>query len=139
VRAASGFLFLTEDVVRVVIFAAAQLASLAWYVLGHDSAHEVVGFTVDGAYLVTPTKHGLPVVPFGDLEKFFESWNTAIIAPVGLHSIKGLSTRKAKEAKARGCASISYVSSRAMTWPDLVLGEGSMIWTPPIISGGGGP
>jgi hypothetical protein len=67
---------------NVVIFGASSLASLTWYVLTHDSPHDVVGFTVDPPYLVAPTKHQLPVVPFDKLETVFSPRETAFIAPV---------------------------------------------------------
>ena len=38
---------------RVVMFGLGQLSSLAWYCLTHDSPHEIVAFTVDGAYRAT--------------------------------------------------------------------------------------
>ena len=113
---------------KVVIFGAAQLAGLAWYVLTRDSSHEVVAFTVNRPYLAATTMHGLPVVPFEELERFFAPGETAIIAPLGFPVIKGVLTQRLREARKRGYSIISYVSSRAYTWPDLVLGEGCMIF-----------
>jgi sugar O-acyltransferase (sialic acid O-acetyltransferase NeuD family) len=114
--------------VKVLIFGASRLAGLAWYVLTHDSPHEVVGFTVDGAYLTTPTKNGLPVVAFENLESVFVPGETAFIAPVGFSVMKGLAAARTQEARARGYPPITYISSRALTWPDLVIGEGCMIF-----------
>lgn len=113
---------------NVAIFGSSDLASLAWYVLTHDSPHSVVGFTVDAAYRVENSKHGLPVVAFEELEKFFSPHETGLIAPLGLQVTKGLLAMKLQAARARGYGVISYISSRATTWPDLVVGEGSMIF-----------
>ena len=71
---------------KVVIFGTQMLASYSWYVLTHDSPHEVVGFTVDGAYLAENTLHGLPVIAFEQVEKHFPPELVAMIAPLGSQS-----------------------------------------------------
>ena len=112
---------------KVVIFGTKELASYAWYVITHDSPHEVVGFTVDGAYLAERTLHGLPVVAFEQLEKHFPPETIAMIAPLGAHNLNGLREEKHRAGKAKGYRFISYVSSRALTWPDLTIGENCML------------
>jgi acetyltransferase-like isoleucine patch superfamily enzyme len=86
-----------------------------------------VGFTVDAGHLDADSKHGLPVVPFEDLERLFPPSETAVIAPLGRNLMRGLAAGRLQAAKRRGYRSISYVSSRAMTWPDLMTGDGCMI------------
>jgi len=112
---------------KVVIFGTEKLASLAWYVLAHDSPHEVVGFTVDGAYLVKNTLHGLPVAAFEQVEKYFPPESIAMIAPLGGRNLNSLRAEKHRSGKAKGYRFISYVSSRASTWPDLTIGENCML------------
>ena len=56
---------------KVVLFGYGQMATFAHTVLTHDSPHEVVAFTVDGAYMTERTVLGLPVVPFEDLERSY--------------------------------------------------------------------
>ena len=53
----------------VVIFGAAEFASLAWYVLTHDSPHRVVGFTADREFCRGESLLDLPLVPFDELER----------------------------------------------------------------------
>jgi hypothetical protein len=97
---------------KVIIFGASDLASLAWYVLSHDSPHQVVGFTVDAAYRASDSKHGLPVVPFEDLERFFVPGEAAMIAPLGYRLMHGLAAEKLLAARAHGYTLISYVSAK---------------------------
>ena len=118
---------------KVVIFGAEQLASLAWYVLTHDSSHEVVGFTVDAAWCHTSTKHDLPVVPFERLEQYFPPKEYALLISLGWTRCNGLRAAKYAEGKMRGYSLVTYVSSRAVVWPDLQVGENSMIYEGAIV------
>jgi sugar O-acyltransferase (sialic acid O-acetyltransferase NeuD family) len=118
---------------RVVIFGLEQLSSLAWYVLTHDSSHEVVGFTVDSAWCRSSHLHNLPVVPFEHLEHHFPPDKNALLIPLGWRHCNGLRARKYAEGKARGYAFVTYVSTRAMVWPDLQVGENSMIYEGAVV------
>jgi sugar O-acyltransferase (sialic acid O-acetyltransferase NeuD family) len=112
---------------KVVIFGTKMLASVAWYGLSHDSPHEVVGFTVDSGYLDDATLHGLPVVAFEEVEKHFPPESIAMFAPLGVRNLNGLRAEKYRAGKAKGYRFISYVSSKAVTWPDLTIGENCLL------------
>ena len=118
---------------QVVIFGTGKLARLASYVLTHDSPHEVVGFTVDGAYLEYRNLQRLPVVPFEEVARTFPPEETRMIVPLGWTNINGLRAEKQTAARAKGYSFISYVSSRANTWPDLDLGDNCMIFEGTVI------
>ena len=113
---------------KVVIFGAGPLASVLWHALTHDSPHEAVGFTVDRAYLSDSNKHGLPVVPFEEVERHFPPAQAAMMTPLGGRHLNDLRAEKHRAGKAKGYHFISYVSSRALTWPDVSIGENSMIF-----------
>jgi sugar O-acyltransferase (sialic acid O-acetyltransferase NeuD family) len=112
---------------KVVIFGNKKYASLAWFLLTHDSPYEVVGFTVDGAYLTENTRHGLPVTAFEEVENYFPPESIAMIAPLGAQNLNRLREEKHRAGKAKGYRFISYVSSRALTWPDLTIGENCIL------------
>jgi sugar O-acyltransferase (sialic acid O-acetyltransferase NeuD family) len=112
---------------KVVIFGDKMLASVAWYLLTHDSEHDVVGFTVDSAYLAKSTLHGLPVVAFEEVEKHFPPESIAMIAPLGARKLNGLREEKHRAGRLKGYRFISYMSSKAVTWPDLCIGENCLV------------
>jgi sugar O-acyltransferase (sialic acid O-acetyltransferase NeuD family) len=118
---------------KIVIFGNHKFSSLAWYVLTHDSSHEIVGFTVDGAYIRETTLHSLPVVAFEQVEQRFPPETIAMIAPLGGRNVNGLREEKHRAGKAKGYQFISYVSSRALTWPDLTIGENCMVYDGAIV------
>lgn len=113
---------------KLVIFGAGPFASLAWYCLSHDSPYEVAGFTVDAGYLTEPELHGLPVVDFASLEQTFGPGEHHILLPVSAHARNGLRRDRYLAAKARGYACASWISSRALTWPDLTHGDNVMVF-----------
>ena len=112
---------------KIIIFGTEKFASFAWFALSHDSPHEVVGFTVDGAYLVNNNLHGLPVVAFEQVERYFPPESIAMIAPLGARNLNKLRAEKHRSGKAKGYRFISYVSSKALTWLDLTIGENCML------------
>ena len=112
----------------VVIFGTGRLASLAWFALGRDAQYRVVGFTADRAYVTDREKHGLPVVPFEDLEEFFPAGRTAMIAPLGFEITKGLAAARRASANERGYSSLSHVSPRAVISPDLAVGTNCIVF-----------
>jgi sugar O-acyltransferase (sialic acid O-acetyltransferase NeuD family) len=120
--------------VDVVIFGIGKFASLAWYVITHDSNHRVVGFTVDGDYCTEETFHGLRTVPFENLERYFPPDNVAMLLPLGGHNINGLRASRYIAAKERGYGFVTYIASRAMVWPDLQIGENCMIFDGSIVN-----
>lgn len=113
---------------RIVIFGNRAFASLAWYVLTHDSEHEVVGFTVDRDYLHEDCLHELPVVPFEEVVTHFPPCDVAMIVPLGVSQLNGLRKSRHETAKSLGYRFVSYVSSKATTWADLAIGENSMVF-----------
>jgi sugar O-acyltransferase (sialic acid O-acetyltransferase NeuD family) len=111
----------------VVIFGTDQLSSLAWYVLTQDSSHRVVAFTVDASYRGSDTLHGLEVASFEEVQTRFSPEACGMLVPLGWKEMNGLRAEKFAEGKAKGYTLVSYVSSRALVWPDLQIGENCMI------------
>lgn len=114
---------------KVVIFGVSQLASLAHFYLNHDSPYEVVGFTVDQDYMPEGSKfEGLPVVPFEEVEKHYSPVEFRMFLPISFKRMSHLRREKFEAAKGKGYSCISYVSTKATTWPDLTIGENCFIF-----------
>lgn len=118
---------------KIVLFGDGRFASLAWYCLTHDSPYEVAGFTVDKAYLRQDEVHGLPCVDFETVEARFPPSEHQMLLPVGAREMNGLRMRRYAAAQEKGYAFATYVSSRAITWPDLTIGENSMIYEGTVV------
>ena len=112
---------------KVVLFGTGQMTCFAHTVLTHDSPYEVVAFTVDEAYITDKTLLGLPVVPFENLESSHPPDAFAMHIAVSFRRVNRLRAEKYQAAKAKGYELVSYVSSRAYTWPDLTIGDNCWI------------
>lgn len=112
---------------KVIIFGDGRTASVGHFYLTHDSVHEVVAFTVDGAYLKHKTLCGLPVVPFENVASIFPATDYAMSIQISFTAVNQLRAEKYLQAKAKGYRLVNYISSKAVTWPDLTLGDNCFI------------
>lgn len=113
---------------KIVIFGTSQWAELASFYLEHDSPHEVVGFTLDRAYIADKTFKGLPVVPFDEAEQHFPPAQFKMFIPMSFKKMNHVRAGKYLEAKHRGYELISYVSSKITAWPGFRCGENCFIF-----------
>jgi sugar O-acyltransferase (sialic acid O-acetyltransferase NeuD family) len=113
---------------KVVIFGNERYAEMNHSYLSHDSPHEVAAFTVDRAYVKQPELLGCPVVPFEEIAQRYPPEEYLMAVPVGLKRVNQLRAEKFREAQAKGYRLVSYVSSRAVTWPDAVVGENCFVY-----------
>lgn len=118
---------------KVVLFGNGQMATFAHTVLTHDSPHDVVAFAVDGAFITEKTVNGLPVVPFEDLERSHPPDDYAMHISVSFRKVNKLRAQKYAEAKAKGYQLITYISSKAHTWPGLTIGDNCWILEQSVI------
>jgi len=103
------------------------------FYLSHDSPYEVVGFTVDREYIKENTFLGLPVVAFQEVELIFPPSEYKMLVPLSFRNMNRLRAEKYLQTKAKGYKFINYISSRACTWPDLVIGENCIVYENSVI------
>jgi len=114
--------------IKIVIFGESQLASLAHFYFKYDSPHEVVAFTVDEAYRKKYTYENLPLVAFEDIEEIYPPSEYSMFLPISFKKMSHLRREKYEIAKEKGYHLVSYVSSKATTWPDLDIGDNCFIF-----------
>ena len=108
---------------RLIIVGDSLFAEIALEYFTHDSDYDVVGFSVETAYRKQETFHDLPVHPFETLEEHVEVGEHSVFAALTYTRLNRVRQRLAAEAKAKGFALASYVSSRAFVWRNVELGE----------------
>lgn len=111
----------------VVVFGIGQWAELAHFYLEHDSPHDVVAFTVDRPYLTRETFHGRPVLAWDELERAYPPSAVSLFVPISFKRMNHIRADKVQEAKLRGYDLVSYVSSKATTFPGFSCGENCFI------------
>src|SRR5262245_48194465 len=112
----------------IVVFGTGQWAQLAHFYLTHDSPHNVVAFTVDTEYLSEKNFLGLPVAPFEELRTHFPPDRFNLFIPLSFIEMNHVRAAKYLRAKEEGYSLISYVSSKAATWPGFTCGDNCFIF-----------
>ena len=113
---------------EVIVFGTGQWAELADFYFTHDSPHDVVAFTVDRAYLTAAEFKGREVVAFEDVETRYPPDRYRMFIPISFKKMNHVRAEKYASAKARGYQLVSYVSSKATTWPGFTCGENCFIF-----------
>lgn len=113
--------------VGVIVFGNQALAEVTHFYLTNDSPYEVVAFTVDASHITHDTLLGLPVVPFECVEEIYLPSEYSILVSMGYQKMNKLRAQRYRQAKDKGYRCVSYVSSKATTWPQLVIGENCIV------------
>ena len=132
---------------RVLIFGTGQIGQVAHYYFSEDSDYDVVGFTVDSAFIEQGGGIALPVAPFEEVEKRFPPDQCDMFVAMGYGKLNRLREAKLREARAKGYGIAHYVSSRACVWrgfepkdnmfllenntvqPFVTIGENTTLWS----------
>ncbi len=112
---------------KTVIFGASPAAVLCYSELTRDSPYEVAAFTIDRSYIREQELYRLPVVPFEDIESIYPPGDFNMLVAIFASKMNKTRARKYEQAKAKGYELISYISSRAIICPDLVIGDNCYI------------
>lgn len=112
---------------QVIIFGIGKTAEVVHGYLSGDSEHEVAAFTCDPEYRTSDSLLGCPVVPFDAIEEHFSPDAFSMFIAVGYHDLNRARAAKCAEAKAKGYALISYVSTRSFPGPGLRTGENCLV------------
>jgi sugar O-acyltransferase (sialic acid O-acetyltransferase NeuD family) len=111
----------------VVVFGAGRMASLLRHVLAHDGGRTVAAFTADREHVRSADYEGLPLIPFDELERSYPPSDYDLMVSVGYHRINALRRERFEQARTRGYRLPSYVSTRAIVFPDLEVGPNCVI------------
>jgi len=112
---------------KVVVFGVSQWAELAHFYLTNDSPHDVVAFTLDRDYIESHTNQELPVVPFDEIEQHYSPREFKMFIPMSFKKMNHVRAEKYYDAKKKGYELISYVSSKATTFPGFECGDNCFI------------
>lgn len=112
---------------EVVILGVGNVAKLVHFFLTHDSEYTVVAFAIHSAYKNGSTYLDLPIVEFENVENTYPPDKYDMFVAIGAQERNELREKVFNEAKDKGYTLISYISSKAEYWPDLIYGENVFI------------
>lgn len=111
---------------RLVIYGTGLIAEVAHFYFTNDSAYEVMAFTNGREFIKETSFCGRPVVPFEELERLYPPSEYAIFVALGYAKTNKIRQARVADAKSKGYACASYVSSRAICFGE-VRGENCFI------------
>ena len=112
---------------KVVVFGISQWAELAHFYLTNDSPHEVVAFTLDRDYVeALNTKNYLSFL-LTKLSEHYPPSEFKMFIPMSFKRMNHARAEKYYDAKEKGYELISYVSSKATTFPGFECGDNCFI------------
>ncbi len=112
---------------RLLIFGSQEMAQLARFYFEQDSSYSVVGFTVDDDYAKDNSLESLPLLPWSEAQRRFPPGDTELFVALSYRGLNKLRAEKFAQGKAAGYRLASYVCSKSVSWPDLVLGENCFV------------
>ncbi len=117
---------------KLVIFGTGMISDVAFHHFVRDGLYQVVAFTCDAAWIDAdkdgaPTHHGLPLVPFEEVERTYPPDEVTMFVALGYHELNALRVRKCSESKAKGFRLASYISPKSDHGPWLDVGENCLI------------
>jgi len=113
---------------KLVIIGDGETAEIAYEYFTNDSNYEVVGFSAERDFQKNQTLFGLPVVPFEEMERFFDPKSHRGFVAVSYTQLNRLRSRLFNTAKQKGYALCSYVSPKAFIGKKVEIGENCFIF-----------
>jgi sugar O-acyltransferase (sialic acid O-acetyltransferase NeuD family) len=120
----------------VVVFGTGDFARIAEQYLRLDSPHEVSAFTVHGEYVDRKELSGLPVIPFEELLERYPPGEASMLVAIGFSKVNESRAVVYDECKRLGYDLITHVSSKAMFWPDVPIGDNCFVFEANVVQPG---
>jgi sugar O-acyltransferase (sialic acid O-acetyltransferase NeuD family) len=117
----------------VVVFGLGDFARIARVYLEADSPHRVAAFTANERYLEGDELEGVPVTAFETLPETHPPDRYSMFVAIGFSGVNSARRSVYEDCKAHGYELISYVSSKARRWDDLVLGDNCFVFEDNVI------
>ncbi len=112
---------------QVVLFGLDDFARLAFTYLTQDSPYKVAGFTVHERYLRKKSFLGRKVVPFERVEESFHPKRFSMFVAIGFKKVNKARAAVYHQCKEKGYRLIRYVSSRAVYFGEVAIGDNCFI------------
>ncbi|MGD6850520.1 MAG: acetyltransferase [Candidatus Bathyarchaeia archaeon] len=112
---------------KLVIVGDGETAALAYDYFTEQSSYDVVGFSVEKAFLKNKSLFGLPVVAFEDITRHFDPEDCSAFVAVSYTQLNRLRSRLYQLAKAKGYTLATYISPHAAIARNVGIGDNCFI------------
>jgi len=111
---------------QLVIYGAGDLAKLMSFYFHHDSAYRIAAFCVDRLPFTDGHFADRPLVAFEDIEHKYPPDEFDMFVAIGYSRMRDRRLMFDR-AKQKGFSLANYVSSHALSWPGLAIGENNVL------------
>ena len=113
---------------RLLIIGTGEFADIAYEYFTYDSDYTVVGFAVEQSYIKEKNRFGLPILALEKIDKEFTVDDVEVHVAVTSTQLNQLRERLFKIAKNKGYKFANYISSNAVVWRTVDLGENIFVF-----------
>jgi sugar O-acyltransferase (sialic acid O-acetyltransferase NeuD family) len=112
---------------QLIIYGTGMYAELADFYFTHDVARTPIAFTTHAEFKDRDQYLGRPVIPFESLQAMHPPESHELFVAISYNKLNSIRARRVADARACGYSLISYVSTKAITWPQFSCGENCFI------------
>lgn len=111
---------------KIVVYGAGPFAELMLYHFEQESEYQIVAFCLDQAYKTSDSFCNLPLLDFDDITEAYPPEHFQMFVAIGY---KNMRNRKLlfNKAKQKGYQLVNFISPRAYTRNNLIIGENNVI------------
>ena len=109
---------------KLIIYGIGRFAEYVRYVFDEDSSLKVIGFCIERSYSKDEEFNNLPLYAFEELENIFSTKEIYLFIAIGQNSLR---QKFFEQGLKKGFSMATYISSKAETWPNLVIGQNCFI------------
>lgn len=112
----------------LILIGDGEFAEIAYEYFTYDSSYKVIAFAVEQAYMKSDTLYELPIIAFEEMEQAYPPDQYKVFVAINSTKLNRPRTRLYKEVKNKGYEVVSYISSKAFVWPNVMIGENTFIF-----------
>ena len=113
---------------KAIILGTGAFAESVDFLLTHDSDYDVVAFTASADHVSVIEFLGRPLLEFENIEKKFSPSTHEMFVAIGYTKLNSIREKFADAAFGKGFRLLTYICSKATTWPDLKIGKNCFVF-----------
>ncbi len=117
-----------EKTDELILVGAGEFGEIAYEYFSYDSPYKVVAFSAEKEFIDKDTLFDLPVIPFEELENYYDPKKYKVFVSITYTQLNRIRTKLYKAVKEKGYSLVSYISSNAFVWRNVLIGENCFIF-----------
>jgi sugar O-acyltransferase (sialic acid O-acetyltransferase NeuD family) len=112
---------------KLIIYGTGMYAEVADFYFTHDVGRTPVAFTTHAEFKDCDQYLGRPVIPFESLPTLHPPDGHELFVAISYNNVNKIRAQRVADTRASGYSLVSYVSTKAITWPQFSCGDNCFI------------